>query len=1013
MSESLYLVAHKDAESTSADAVVKRLQRVCALLDAILQSDRSRYLEARTWLLNSIASQSPPGDVRLACWEPLLAEALAAPPPPGRTAPTPRGGDGDDGGGGAADGGGARREASRRGGQRSPDGRDPHRGGAGGGGAAAAAAAAVGSVPGPLELLTQLMMLVSEVWPEKVTSLLLDRPQVFVDFFQGPGSTRRILMWFSHFSMDGMRAFKYGSHALAHFALAHREEVWELLRWEGKHPQAPVAVAAKTHYFCELALVPTVRSLLRHAPRFWASEQWRQCCRDGAVLELDRRHFCEVLLADLRSGGGGREPGGSLGATRLAALLRDFLSAPPSAAAAPSAATGLPHPHWQLLCQRLLHQLDEQQLLRLINTLAAGQRLQPLPPAAAPPPRRRLPPPRPASTALTPACAWGCVGEAVLAHALAAARGPLQRLLVEEREELAGRLEEVEEVARELHGQPGGGGFGAGGGGRPAAGCSAAAHSALLYGGRLEVGAAGRRAAKDRLLLLAELWTLRQALRRTAAAAPGPPAAACGARDAAAALRTGSGRVAGDAGRSAVAATAGTSPGGGGEGPACMAAAAAGGGGSGGGGGDVVRLPLERIMVELGGVWFERLRGGAGEGGGGPAHAPWPSASLPAAAAAAPGPRGGGTTAPAGPGTEAALAGGAATGTPAAVAAAAGHYELLPSEDEGDEEGGGGRRRRARDGSRGQPRGASRRSKKRQRQRDSDGRRRSRSRSRHGEKHRRKRRRRRSRSRSGSESPDRRRSRSSSRSGGRSGARSGSGGGGSSEEEARGGRGAKERRSKRRQRRHRREVKTSSSSGSSSSSDDSTSASTSSGDDSSSSEGKDARAGRRERCGSSGLDGRAGRRVGSSRRRLSRDGVPDSGRSSNLAGAAWYGARRTDSDDPDDLDPLALLRGRRGLAARSGGGRDSRDTVWRVRLPGGGGCGGGSSGGGSGSGAPSWEGAAASSTSATTAAVVEVVGACDDVADLLAAVACKHWVAAMLRRSGRAAPRAGSIGLRS
>ncbi len=74
--------------------------------------------------------------------------------------------------------------------------------------------------------------------------------------------------------------------------------MWDLLRWEGKHAQAPVAVAVKTHYFCELALVPTVRSLLRHHPQFWSSEQWRECCRDGAVLELDRRHFCEVRAAD-------------------------------------------------------------------------------------------------------------------------------------------------------------------------------------------------------------------------------------------------------------------------------------------------------------------------------------------------------------------------------------------------------------------------------------------------------------------------------------------------------------------------------------------------------------------------------------------------------------------------------------------------------------------------------------------------------------------------------------------
>lgn len=71
-------------------------------------------------------------------------------------------------------------------------------------------------------------------------------------------------------------------------------QMWDLLRWEGKHPQAPVSVAAKPHYFCELAVGRSVRALLAAHPAFWRSEQWRACCADGAVLELDRRHFCRV-----------------------------------------------------------------------------------------------------------------------------------------------------------------------------------------------------------------------------------------------------------------------------------------------------------------------------------------------------------------------------------------------------------------------------------------------------------------------------------------------------------------------------------------------------------------------------------------------------------------------------------------------------------------------------------------------------------------------------------------------
>ncbi|GIL51027.1 hypothetical protein Vafri_6992 [Volvox africanus] len=505
---SMYLsTALEGIERLSVDAVVTRLKKVCALLDAILQSDRSRYLEARTWLLNSIASQSPPTDVRLACWEPLLAPVSARrssartssirPSPcndlPRDPVPTP--------GTGVATSWPGRLLS------------DPRVVGSDCGDKVAVGerhATATGSVPDSMELLTQLLMLVSEVWPEKVASLLLDRPRVFVDFFQGPGSSRRILLWFSHFSMDGMRAFKYGSYALAHYALAHREEVWDLLQWEGKHPQAPVAVAAKTHYFCELALLPTVRSLLRHHPQFWASEQWQECCRDGAVLELDRRHFCEVLLKDLPSSDNCEPTNSGAGAARLAALLRDFISAPTPTGAAPSHG----HPHWQLLCQRLLHQLDERQLLRLVNTLAAGQRLQVPQVAMA------------AATAdagsggggggggskdaaaaggsvptlvgayecvsgqggwqdlsdlvLRGGAEWGSVTEAVIAYVMAAARGPMQRLLAEDREELVGQLEEMEQLAVELHGSPGSEGQGV----RAAEACSAAG----LGGGALKTG---------------------------------------------------------------------------------------------------------------------------------------------------------------------------------------------------------------------------------------------------------------------------------------------------------------------------------------------------------------------------------------------------------------------------------------------------------------------------------------------------------------------------------------------
>ncbi len=38
-------------------------------------------------------------------------------------------------------------------------------------------------------------------------------------------SKQRVLLWFSHFSMDGLGSFKYGARALARYALTHRDEV--------------------------------------------------------------------------------------------------------------------------------------------------------------------------------------------------------------------------------------------------------------------------------------------------------------------------------------------------------------------------------------------------------------------------------------------------------------------------------------------------------------------------------------------------------------------------------------------------------------------------------------------------------------------------------------------------------------------------------------------------------------------------------------------------------------------
>lgn len=160
------------------------------------------------------------------------------------------------------------------------------------------------------------------------------------------------MLWFSHFSMDGMSSFKYGAKALAHYVLMHRDvvsfearhgpghgpwavlgyeeggalllhalrvmkageglvpqprvcsctgcpgrllQVWQLLVWEGKHAQAPVSVATKTHYFCELDVVRSVRAFLRHCPDFWRSDLFLDALvAQGELLQLEPAWFAKA-----------------------------------------------------------------------------------------------------------------------------------------------------------------------------------------------------------------------------------------------------------------------------------------------------------------------------------------------------------------------------------------------------------------------------------------------------------------------------------------------------------------------------------------------------------------------------------------------------------------------------------------------------------------------------------------------------------------------------------------------
>ncbi|KAJ9520968.1 hypothetical protein QJQ45_022712 [Haematococcus lacustris] len=143
------------------------------------------------------------------------------------------------------------------------------------------------------QLQQHLLLMMCEQQPREVAQLLAQQPSVIQDFFTE--SDRRIMLWFSHFSMDGMSSFKYGAKALAHYALMHRDVVWQLLVWEGKHAQAPVSVATKTHYFCELDVVRSVRAFLRHCPDFWRSDLFLDSLvAQGELLQLEPAWFAKA-----------------------------------------------------------------------------------------------------------------------------------------------------------------------------------------------------------------------------------------------------------------------------------------------------------------------------------------------------------------------------------------------------------------------------------------------------------------------------------------------------------------------------------------------------------------------------------------------------------------------------------------------------------------------------------------------------------------------------------------------
>jgi hypothetical protein len=188
--------------------------------------------------------------------------------------------------------------------------------------------------------------------PADVIALLRHRnPSLYERFFasaSGAGAAR-ISAVFGAFSPDGRHP--RGASALAQYLLQRRVALWPHTVWRGAHPQAPVVVSAKPHYWCELDAPATLSALAARAGAcfdFWASDEVADGLSGGDVLSLDVPFFLEELTLELGRGRG-----------RLHELLEAVLQAEP----------------WAQLMQRLLPTLDDDDdaLLRLLRALFPAQ----------------------------------------------------------------------------------------------------------------------------------------------------------------------------------------------------------------------------------------------------------------------------------------------------------------------------------------------------------------------------------------------------------------------------------------------------------------------------------------------------------------------------------------------------------------------------------------------------------------------------------------------------------------
>lgn len=184
--------------------------------------------------------------------------------------------------------------------------------------------------------------------PAQVGNVLAKQPACLREFFTS--APQRASAWFGHFSMDGQKHFKHGAAALAKYALAHRSDFWHLLKWRGQHPQAPVSVAAKPHYFCELDIPATVQSIAGSSDgdAFWESAEFQSSIAPGDILALDQQHWAATINFWLEER--------SRRSTEIYDLLCDHLEQGP----------------WREFCVRLLPLLDEADVFTFASGILDG-----------------------------------------------------------------------------------------------------------------------------------------------------------------------------------------------------------------------------------------------------------------------------------------------------------------------------------------------------------------------------------------------------------------------------------------------------------------------------------------------------------------------------------------------------------------------------------------------------------------------------------------------------------------